>query len=116
MSAELSLSKYESLLREEQARLQAELSDLGYATATDTGLHYDPNFADSSQVTAERGESEALATKLRQSLAEVLSALDRIAAGNYGLCSVCGKEIAPDRLEAMPTVTTCIADAKSARS
>ena len=116
MSAELSLSKYESLLREEQIRLQGELAELGYATATDTGLNYDSNFADSSQVTAERGESEALATKLRRSLADVLSALARIQEGRYGLCSVCGKEISPDRLEAMPTVTTCIADAKSARN
>ncbi len=116
MSAELSLSKYESLLREEQSRLQAELAELGYATATDTGLNYDSNFADSSQVTAERGESEALASKLRRSLAEVLSALSRIEQGRYGYCSVCGKEISPDRLEAMPTVTTCIADAKSARN
>ena len=116
MNAELSPLKYESLLREEQNRLQAELAELGYATATDTGLNYDSNFADSSQVTAERGESEALATKLRRSLADVLSALVRIEAGKYGLCSVCGKEISADRLEAMPTVTTCIADAKSARN
>lgn len=116
MSAELSMSKYESLLREEHDRLQAELAELGYATASDTGLNYDSNFADSSQVTAERGESEALATKLRRALAEVLSALSRIKTGNYGICSICGKEISPDRLDAMPTVTTCIADAMSARN
>ena len=116
MSAELSLSKFEALLHEEQARLQAELEELGYATASDTGLVYDSNFADTSQVTAERGESEALATKLRQSLADVLAALERIEGGTYGLCAVCGKAITSDRLEAMPTVTTCIDDAKSVRN
>jgi RNA polymerase-binding transcription factor DksA len=116
MSADLSLSKYEASLREEQARLESELAELGYATATDTGLDYDSNFADTSQVTAERGESEALAKELRHSLADVVTALERIASGTYGLCAVCGKEIAPDRLEAMPAVTTCIEDAKAARN
>ena len=42
------------------------------------GLTYDSNFADSSQVTAERGEAEALAGKLREPLDEVERALDKL--------------------------------------
>ena len=116
MSAELSMTKYEALLQEEGSRLQAELAELGYATATDTGLDYDSNFADTSQVTAERSDSEALASELRLSLKEVTAALARIQAGTYGLCVVCGKEIAPERLEAKPSVMTCITDARMARN
>lgn len=115
MSANATYPKYAALLAEEKNRLESELAELGFASATDTGLHYDPNFADSSQVTAERGESGALVAELRRSLADVEAALERIEKGTYGRCAVCGGDIGADRLEAMPAVTTCIKDAKSAR-
>ena len=38
---------------------------------------YDANFADSSQVTAERGEAEALAAQLQEALAQVEKALSK---------------------------------------
>ncbi len=50
---------YRALLEEERASLSHQLAELGFGDAG--GLKYDPNFADSSQVTAERGEAEALA-------------------------------------------------------
>ncbi|NCW86990.1 MAG: hypothetical protein EBV69_13255, partial [Oxalobacteraceae bacterium] len=37
------------------------------------------------------------------------AALGRIAAGTYGICVKCGEAIAPKRLEAVPTATTCVA-------
>ena len=76
-----------------------------------SGLNYDSNFADSSQVTAERGEAERLATELREALDEVEAAIERVEAGTYGLCEVCGKPIGAARLEAMPAARLCIADA-----
>ena len=45
--------------------------------------------------------------KKRQKL-EVLNALARIEEGRYGKCSLCGKEISFDRLEAFPEVQTCV--------
>jgi RNA polymerase-binding transcription factor DksA len=100
-----------ALLRTEQAGLQAQLKELGFGNEGDSGLNYDSNFADSSQVTAERGEAERLATELREALDEVDAALDRVAAGNYGICEVCGKPIGSARLEAMPAARLCIVDA-----
>jgi DnaK suppressor protein len=102
---------FAELLRAEQAGLQAQLTELGFGDQGDTGLHYDSNFADSSQVTAERGEAERLATELRESLDEVDAALLRLAAGSYGICEVCGKPIGAARLEAMPAARLCIVDA-----
>ena len=102
---------YAALLRAEQAELRAQLKELGFADEGDTGLNYDSNFADSSQVTAERGEAERLATELRDSLEEVDAALERLGAGNYGVCEVCGKPIGEARLEAMPAARFCIVDA-----
>jgi RNA polymerase-binding transcription factor DksA len=101
---------FAELLRNERAGLQAQLKELGFADQG-SGLSYDSNFADSSQVTAERGEAERLATELQESLDEVEAALERLQEGNYGLCEVCGKPIGPARLEAMPAARLCIADA-----
>lgn len=96
---------YRALLEEEKRDLQSKLDELGLGGA---GLTYDPNFADSSQVTAERGEVEALATKLRDALQEVLEALDKLEKGSYGTCEACGQPIDPIRLEAMPATRYCI--------
>jgi DnaK suppressor protein len=101
---------YRALLRTEQAGLQAELSEIGFA-GDGSGLNYDSNFADSSQVTAERGEAERLATELREALDEVDAALQRLEDGTYGTCEVCGKPIGAARLEAMPAARLCIVDA-----
>jgi RNA polymerase-binding protein DksA len=97
---------YRALLEEERAQLRDKLAELGFGDGG--GLSYDANFADSSQVTAERGEAETLALQLREALAEVEHALDKLTRGTYGLCESCGKPIAPARLEAKPAARTCI--------
>jgi DnaK suppressor protein len=110
-TAESPPTDYAALLRAEQTGLQAQLEELGFRNVGDTGLHYDSNFADSSQVTAERGEAERLATELQETLDEVDAALGRLENGTYGFCEVCGKPIGAARLEAMPMTRFCIVDA-----
>jgi RNA polymerase-binding transcription factor DksA len=110
-TAESSAIDHASLLRSEREGLRAQLEELGYGNEGDTGLNYDSNFADSSQVTAERGEAERLATELQDALGEVDAALVRLSQGNYGVCEVCGKPIGEARLEAMPAARFCIVDA-----
>jgi DnaK suppressor protein len=97
---------YRQLLEDERRQLQSKLSELGYGEGG--GLDYDPNFADSSQVTAERGEAEVLAGQLRETLGEVAEALGRLENGSYGRCEVCGVAVEPARLEAMPATRFCI--------
>ena len=46
-------------------------------------------------------------------LQQINAALQRMDQGTYGICTRCGKEIAPQRLEAEPTALTCI-DCQSA--
>ncbi len=98
---------FEVMLQHERADLQRQLTELGYG---DSGfLNYDSNFADSSQVTAERGEAERLAGELKDTLEDVEAALARLADGTYGLCESCGQPISSARLEAMPAAKRCIA-------
>lgn len=92
-------------LEEERTTLVAQLEELGVGGA---GPDYDSNFADTSQVTAERGENEALAAALQETLGEVDHALSKFESGAYGTCESCGTEIPPARLEAMPATRFCI--------
>jgi DnaK suppressor protein len=106
MPGEAALADLRAALDEERAHLRQQLTELGFGE--DGGLAYDQNFADSSQVTAERGEVEALANSLKETLAEVEHALSKFDAGSYGRCENCGQPIAPARLEAKPAARLCI--------
>jgi DnaK suppressor protein len=48
-----------------------------------------------------------------QTLVEVREALDRIEAGTFGKCEVCGRDIEPKRLEAIPWAKYCLQDAEA---
>lgn len=60
----------------------------------------------------DQNSSEALeaATVLSQTLEEVQDALRRLEDGSYGKCTVCGREIDPARLEAIPWTPYCLED------
>lgn len=92
------LEKERDLLRHKVHELDAKEDD----------LEYDVNFADSAQVAAERGENRVLYEQLRQDLDDIEKALERMDAGTYGTCEVCGTEIGAARLEVMPSTRVCI--------
>jgi RNA polymerase-binding transcription factor DksA len=43
-----------------------------------------------------------------QEIRQIQGALKRIAKGTYGVCAICGEDIDPKRLQALPTATRCI--------
>jgi DnaK suppressor protein len=49
------------------------------------------------------------------SLADVRSALARLQSGEYGRCIICGKDIEPARLRAMPETPYCLEHADDAK-
>jgi RNA polymerase-binding transcription factor DksA len=106
MPSDSALADLRAALDEERAQLRHQLADLGFGD--EGSLAYDQNFADSSQVTAERGEAEALANSLKETLSEVEHALAKIDSSTYGICENCGQPIAPARLEAKPAARLCI--------
>ncbi len=104
MSTDASTQGLRAALESERESLRAQLAELGYGSK----IEYDPNFADSSQVTAERGENEALVNKLVNGLREVEHALEKFGTDRFGVCESCGQPIAPARLEARPEARLCI--------
>ena len=104
--SDVTLADLRASLEEERVRLLNQLADLG--EGPEGSLAFDQNFADSSQVTAERAEVDALVNSVRERLAEVEHALVKFDAGTYGVCEGCGQAIAPARLEAKPAAVFCI--------
>ena len=108
--AETSDTVLRDQLQEERERVRQQLARLGHGTGQDTpsDLDFDENFADSGQVTAERGEVEALSGQLSETLTDIEDALAKFDDGTYGECESCHRHIPEARLEAMPAARLCI--------
>jgi RNA polymerase-binding protein DksA len=68
----------------------------------------DEHDPEGATIAFERAQVDALARDAVERLASVDAALARLDDGTYGICTVCGEPIAPARLEARPTATTCV--------
>jgi DnaK suppressor protein len=113
VSQQILREQLQEQLLEERDRVREQLTRLGQGD--EASLDFDENFADSGQVTAERGEVEALTGQLTETLHDVEDALAKFADGTYGECESCHQPIAEARLEAMPAARLCIACASKRR-
>ncbi|WP_226670285.1 TraR/DksA C4-type zinc finger protein [Metabacillus litoralis] len=68
---------------------------------------YDNHPADDATALYEREKDIALNEHTEEELADIERALQAIDKGTYGKCEVCGIDIALERLEVIPTATTC---------
>ncbi|WP_051707024.1 TraR/DksA family transcriptional regulator [Nocardioides aequoreus] len=100
-------------LREEARQRLDELDhDLdGVVQASRDTNADDEHDPEGATIAYERSQLGALRAQARARLAEVDAALERLAAGRYGRCEVCGEPIPPARLVARPTARTCVAHA-----
>jgi RNA polymerase-binding protein DksA len=69
---------------------------------------YDNHLADSATATLNREIDYSLEENSEHVLSGINEALDRIENGTFGRCAGCGKQIAEERLEALPYATRCI--------
>jgi RNA polymerase-binding transcription factor DksA len=91
-------------------------SDLGDESQEFGEEFQDPNRAGQDPVpdgseTNERETDLSILESLERDLVEVEAALARIDDGTYGLDEITGEPIDPERLEAIPTARTNVADA-----
>jgi DnaK suppressor protein len=75
----------------------------------------DNHLADTATETVDREIDYTLEENSTNVLREIDAALERIEAGTYGICEVCGEPIEPERLEHLPWATQCAADARGRR-
>jgi DnaK suppressor protein len=96
-------------LEEERASLQDQIQALGAENQSqqdDYGIGN--HLADDASEVFTRERNIALSNNAHELLAQVDSALKHLDEGTYGVCARCGREIATERLEALPSATLCI--------
>jgi DnaK suppressor protein len=86
------------------AQTQSDLSG-------DVGL--DDESADAGTATFEREKDLSIEQNVRDLLAKIERALQRIEDGRFGVCDRCGKPIEKARVKALPYVDLCIKDAQA---
>jgi RNA polymerase-binding transcription factor DksA len=90
------------LARENPGSLEDELGEIAAGN--------DNHLGDMATATFDRELDEGLGERAQQTLGDVERALAKIEDGSYGTCEVCGKQIAPERLQAIPWARLCIDD------
>lgn len=87
-----------------------ELQQRGSRVGQDLARKLDPLSSDASDraIQLENDESlQAIGQAAVSEIEDIDVALDRLERGYYGTCKVCGDEIAPARLAAVPQASTC---------
>jgi RNA polymerase-binding transcription factor DksA len=119
----IDIAEYRSRLEEERARL---LHAVGFLVKENPGSVSDElgelaeggtdnHLGDMATAMYDRELDEGLEEGAQQTLSEIGAALQRIDDGTYGVCEVCGKPIAPERLAAIPWARRCIDDQRKVR-
>jgi RNA polymerase-binding protein DksA len=104
---------FRDILMEERGRVSAAITHLHEdnsrsledETEEET---YDNHLADSATATLNREIDYTLEENAEHVLTAIDEALLRLDEGTYGTCGRCGKQIAEERLEAIPYANRCI--------
>jgi DnaK suppressor protein len=103
--------KQQEQLEAEYKRLTGELTQLQKSASSTEERREGSPFGKREEEATETLELEkrlTLENRIRQEMAAVEHALDKIKKGTYGLCDNCGEPINPERLEALPQANLCL--------
>ena len=106
MDANVARVRLEELLAELAASAAMVQRSGGSDTGELTTLNQHP--ADSGTSLADADREEASLEVLTAQQERVKAALARVAAGTYGRCVTCGRELPDERLEARPEAERCV--------
>ncbi len=114
---EAHIQKHEARLKEMLEAITKELQTVGVHNPENpsdwTAVQADPEDDDAdSNLTAdtieEWNERTSFIETLEPRYNDIVRALEKIQAGTYGTCEVCGEEIEEPRLEVNPSARTCM--------
>lgn len=105
---------YAAVLNERVAQTRLQRTELASAIeeirlARRLSFADDEHDPDGSMASLDQARDVALYERLGQTLTELTEAQQRLASGTYGLCEVCGQEVATERLLARPEARMCVA-------
>lgn len=108
------IERFRTMLLEERDRVQSAIEHLqrdhegSLEDETGEETAFDQHPADAATATFGREMDYTLEENSESVLNAIEAALVRIEAGTYGSCQRCGKEVAEERLEAVPYAELCI--------
>lgn len=105
------LEYFRNLLQERINELLSEAEKTRHVM-TGSGASPFPDPTDRAALETDRNYTLRIRDRERKLIMKIREALDRIDAGTYGICEICGGEISEKRLLARPVTTMCI-DCKS---
>jgi DnaK suppressor protein len=98
--------------------LTAKLEEIDEQMATmekkpvDQGsISFGKRIGEGTSMAVDRLAQVAVHDQLQVTRADVVRALEKLDEGSYGTCDICGKEIAPGRMQALPWAVLCVEDA-----
>ncbi len=118
----IEVDRFRQMLLDERKRVQGALDylhaenpgSLEDETGELVSSSADNHLGDMATATFDREMDYTLEDNSEAVLAAIDAALRRIDEGTYGICERCGKQIAPERLEARPWAALCIDDQRLA--
>lgn len=95
-------------LLERRRDLETDLARLIEPPAEGAAVAFGKRVGEGTTEAVERLSTTAAARSISASISDIDRALEKIAAGSYGLCDACGRSIGEDRLEALPAAWLCV--------
>jgi RNA polymerase-binding transcription factor len=103
-------------LEERRTALESELAALTDAPRDPMGaVSFGKRIGEGTSQAVERLAQTSAAKALWTKLQDVVRALGKLDDGTYATCDACGDPIEPERLEAIPWATRCVACARAGR-
>jgi DnaK suppressor protein len=105
-------------VRERLLKRRDELRQRASDASADLRHEADPLSADFAEQVTQREHDDvlgAISSSAQAELRQVEAALRRLASGRYATCAVCGEDIEPERLAAVPYTDRCRACAEGGR-
>jgi DnaK suppressor protein len=107
------VERLRGLLLDEQQKLRREIAN-ATATSDEVNVGLGNHMAEDATAAFDQTAAASLRRGTERTLEEVDEALERMAAGTYGVCDRCGEAIDFARLKAIPQATLCMSCRKLA--
>jgi RNA polymerase-binding transcription factor DksA len=103
-------ARVSALLDAKRADLESQIGGIEDAVTHSTagGISFGKRVGDGTSIAVERLSQVAAHEGLHDTLAQLRRAELSLEQGTYGVCEVCGEQIAANRLEARPFATRCV--------
>lgn len=112
--AKTTLDRFRKRLEHEKERLEELIADyereleVARLTESSSDRSPDPGNAEASSMKLEYAKELSIEQNTADLLSKVNRALERVAAGTYGICESCGNSIPVERLDVLPYSTLCV--------